>query len=76
MWFQSKAYLNYVVALGIRVNFNGTKNPIIYDNDYGMTTFMSTWSTKCLWNDYILVTLNPKMTLELLDFCTRGTENE
>jgi hypothetical protein len=46
MSFQSEAYLNYVVELGIRVNSNGTKNPSIYDNDYGITTFMSTWSTK------------------------------
>jgi hypothetical protein len=44
--FQSEAHLNYVVALGIRVNFNGTKNPSIYDNDYVMTIFMSTCSTK------------------------------
>ena len=72
MSIQCEACLNYVVALGIRVDFNGPKKPSIYDNDLGITIFMSTCSTKDGGMTIFWSALNPKMTLELL----YGTQKE
>jgi hypothetical protein len=41
MSFQSEAYLHHVVALGIRVDFNGSLNPSKHENDVEITIFMS-----------------------------------